>query len=162
MSKVKVAIIGLGFGAEFIPIYQRHPDAELYAICQRNEKTMNEIGDAFGGFRHGLKEIILGGAHPEAGRLRTGAVHQTLAYRSGHTDGHIFEHATKPAHHMPLEVRQVDHKVIIGQMRTNDHFLEMFTTLNRQAHGPVGFHDVNRGNGREAMIFHHLLMCRCR
>mgnify|MGYP001548559095 CR=1 FL=1 len=47
-DKVKVAIVGLGFGAEFIPIYQRHPDAELYAICQRNEKTMNEIGDAFG------------------------------------------------------------------------------------------------------------------
>ena len=24
-NKVNVAIIGLGFGAEFIPIYQRHP-----------------------------------------------------------------------------------------------------------------------------------------
>jgi predicted dehydrogenase len=47
-EKVKVAIVGLGFGAEFIPIYQRHPDAELYAICQRNEKSLNEIGDAFG------------------------------------------------------------------------------------------------------------------
>jgi predicted dehydrogenase len=47
-DKLKVAIVGLGFGAEFIPIYQRHPDAELYAICQRNEKNLNEIGDAFG------------------------------------------------------------------------------------------------------------------
>jgi predicted dehydrogenase len=47
-EKVKVAIVGLGFGAEFIPIYQRHPDAELYAICQRNEESLNEIGDAFG------------------------------------------------------------------------------------------------------------------
>jgi len=47
-DKVKVAIVGLGFGAEFIPIYQRHPDAELYAICQRNEKNLNEVGDAFG------------------------------------------------------------------------------------------------------------------
>jgi predicted dehydrogenase len=25
--KVRVAIVGLGFGAEFIPIYQRHPNA---------------------------------------------------------------------------------------------------------------------------------------
>jgi len=45
--KVNVAIIGLGFGAEFIPIYQRHPQANMYAICQRNEKKLNDIGDAF-------------------------------------------------------------------------------------------------------------------
>jgi len=45
--KVNVAIIGLGFGAEFIPIYQRHPQANMYAICQRNEKKLNDIGNAF-------------------------------------------------------------------------------------------------------------------
>src|SRR5437762_406225 len=44
--KVNVAIIGLGFGAEFIPIYQRHPQANMYAICQRDEKKLCEIGDA--------------------------------------------------------------------------------------------------------------------
>lgn len=43
-----VAIIGLGFGAEFIPIYQRHPYSTMYAICQRNEEKLNAIGDAFG------------------------------------------------------------------------------------------------------------------
>jgi len=47
-KKVRVAIIGLGFGAEFIPIYQNHPHAEMYAICQRNEKRLNEVGDALG------------------------------------------------------------------------------------------------------------------
>jgi predicted dehydrogenase len=47
-NKVKVAVVGLGFGAEFIPIYQRHPDAELYAICQRSEDKLQEIGDQFG------------------------------------------------------------------------------------------------------------------
>ena len=46
--QVKVAIIGLGFGAEFIPIYQNHPQAEMYAICQRNEEKMNNIGDVCG------------------------------------------------------------------------------------------------------------------
>ena len=45
---VNVAIIGLGFGAEFIPIYQRHPNANIYAICQRNEAKLNRVGDAFG------------------------------------------------------------------------------------------------------------------
>ena len=45
---IKVAIVGLGFGAEFIPIYQRHPGAEMAAICQRTESTLNEVGDQFG------------------------------------------------------------------------------------------------------------------
>ena len=47
-SRVRVAIVGLGFGAEFIPIYQNHPDAEMYAICQRNPESLRKIGDAFG------------------------------------------------------------------------------------------------------------------
>jgi predicted dehydrogenase len=47
-DRVNVAIIGLGFGAEFIPIYQRHPHARMYAICQRTESKLKEVGDAFG------------------------------------------------------------------------------------------------------------------
>jgi len=47
-GKVNVAIIGLGFGAEFIPIYQKHANANMYAICQRTESKMNEIGDECG------------------------------------------------------------------------------------------------------------------
>jgi len=46
-SRVRVAIVGLGFGAEFIPIYQNHPDAQMYAICQRNPDSLRKIGDAF-------------------------------------------------------------------------------------------------------------------
>lgn len=47
MKPVNIAIVGLGFGAEFIPIYQRHPNATMYAICQRNPEKLNAIGDAF-------------------------------------------------------------------------------------------------------------------
>lgn len=47
-QKVRVAIIGLGFGAEFIPIYQNHPHAEMHAICQRNPEKLQQLGDAFG------------------------------------------------------------------------------------------------------------------
>jgi predicted dehydrogenase len=46
--KINVAIVGLGFGAEFIPIYQNHPNANLIAVCQRTESKLNEIADAFG------------------------------------------------------------------------------------------------------------------
>jgi len=47
-DKVNVAIIGLGFGTQFIPIYKRHPQANMYAICRRSEKELNDIGDIFG------------------------------------------------------------------------------------------------------------------
>ncbi|MDT0689590.1 Gfo/Idh/MocA family oxidoreductase [Salegentibacter sp. F188] len=47
-KKIKIAIVGLGFGAEFIPIYKKHPNAEMYAICQRTRSKVDEIGDAFG------------------------------------------------------------------------------------------------------------------
>ncbi|PKA99910.1 putative dehydrogenase [Flavobacteriaceae bacterium MAR_2009_75] len=46
-KKINIAIVGLGFGAEFIPIYQKHPNANLVAISQRNEKKLNELADAF-------------------------------------------------------------------------------------------------------------------
>jgi len=47
-QKINVAIVGLGFGAEFIPIYQQHPNANMYAICQRTESKLNEVGDQYG------------------------------------------------------------------------------------------------------------------
>lgn len=47
-DKINIAIIGLGFGAEFIPIYQKHPNANMYAICQRTQSKLDEVGDAFG------------------------------------------------------------------------------------------------------------------
>lgn len=45
---VNVAMIGLGFGSEFIPIYQALPDANVYAICQRNKEKLDKVGDQFG------------------------------------------------------------------------------------------------------------------
>lgn len=49
MSKkpLNVAMVGLGFGSEFIPIYQRHPEANVIAVCRRNEQQMNEVADRF-------------------------------------------------------------------------------------------------------------------
>ena len=45
---VRVAIVGLGFGAEFIPIYQAHPHAELAAVCRRNPAELAETADKYG------------------------------------------------------------------------------------------------------------------
>ncbi|MGH8021507.1 MAG: Gfo/Idh/MocA family protein [Opitutaceae bacterium] len=46
--KINIAIIGLGFGAEFIPIYQGHPNANLAAVCQRDPKKLASLQRAFG------------------------------------------------------------------------------------------------------------------
>lgn len=46
--KLNVAMVGLGFGSEFIPIYQAHPHTNVVAICRRNEIEMNRVGDQFG------------------------------------------------------------------------------------------------------------------
>ncbi|MFP6582708.1 MAG: Gfo/Idh/MocA family oxidoreductase, partial [Candidatus Hydrogenedentota bacterium] len=47
-SSVNVAMVGLGFGAEFIPIYEQHPNVNVHAICRRDEAEMNKVGDRFG------------------------------------------------------------------------------------------------------------------
>ncbi|HTL40251.1 MAG TPA: Gfo/Idh/MocA family oxidoreductase [Pseudolysinimonas sp.] len=46
--RVRIGIVGLGFGAEFIPIYQAHPDAELVAVAQRSTEQLDRVADHFG------------------------------------------------------------------------------------------------------------------
>jgi predicted dehydrogenase len=46
-KRINIAIVGLGFGAEFIPIYQAHPHAHLHAVCQRQPRKLAAIADAF-------------------------------------------------------------------------------------------------------------------
>ena len=45
--RIRVGIVGLGFGAEFIPIYQQHPEAELVALCQRSASELSKVADQF-------------------------------------------------------------------------------------------------------------------
>jgi hypothetical protein len=43
-----IAMVGLGFGAEFIPIHQAHPNANVVAVCRRNKTEMDALADEFG------------------------------------------------------------------------------------------------------------------
>lgn len=47
-KQYNVVIVGLGFGAEFIPIYQAHPLANMYGVCRRDAAACAKIGDTFG------------------------------------------------------------------------------------------------------------------
>ncbi len=57
---LNVAMVGLGFGSEFIPIYLSHPNTEVVAICRRNEEKVNQVGDQFSiGRRYTKYEDVL-------------------------------------------------------------------------------------------------------
>ena len=82
-KKVRVAIVGLGFGAEFIPIYQAHPDAEMAAVCRRDKAGLDECGDKFGiKKRFTSFEDMLGRAFP-AVPLTPGQVDAVAAALAG-------------------------------------------------------------------------------
>ncbi|MCT1905244.1 Gfo/Idh/MocA family protein [Oceanobacillus sojae] len=46
-QKINVALVGLSFGLEFLPIYLNHPNVSEVAICDQNEETLEKIGNAF-------------------------------------------------------------------------------------------------------------------
>ncbi len=45
--KINVALAGLSFGAEFAPIYLRHPNVESLTICDSDPAVLQKIGDRF-------------------------------------------------------------------------------------------------------------------
>ena len=47
-NKINVAVVGLGFGAEFIPLWQKHPHTNCVALCQRTPNKLNVVGEYFG------------------------------------------------------------------------------------------------------------------
>ena len=46
-EKINIGIVGLGFGKEFIQIYQNHPNVGKVAICTRTPETLARIGNEF-------------------------------------------------------------------------------------------------------------------
>src|SRR5690606_41199862 len=46
-KKITVVIVGMGFGKEFIAIYQSHPNIKAVGICTRNEDTLTELKNKF-------------------------------------------------------------------------------------------------------------------
>ena len=45
---LRVAVTGLGFGAEFVPIYLDHPDVAEVAICDLQPERLAAVGERFG------------------------------------------------------------------------------------------------------------------
>lgn len=48
IKKLKIAVVGLGFGAEFVPIYLSHPNVDSVVICDGNKERLSKVRDNFG------------------------------------------------------------------------------------------------------------------
>jgi len=46
-DKIRVALAGLGFGAEFIPIYLHHPGVASLAVCDSDPEVLGKAADKF-------------------------------------------------------------------------------------------------------------------
>ncbi len=44
---IRIGLAGLGFGAEFVPIYLHHPRVEQLIICDSNPAVLQKVGDRF-------------------------------------------------------------------------------------------------------------------
>lgn len=47
MSKLRLALVGLSFGLEFVPIYLLHPDVGSLVIVDIDDTLLNKVGEAY-------------------------------------------------------------------------------------------------------------------
>src|SRR5690242_12642974 len=40
-SKLHIAVVGLNFGADFVPLYAEHPDVETVTVCDANPAMLS-------------------------------------------------------------------------------------------------------------------------
>jgi len=82
-SGVRIAIVGLGFGRSFVPIYQSHPNVKSVSICDANPEILTQVGDKYGiEQRHATLEQVLADGSIDAVHLLTPVplhVDQTIA-----------------------------------------------------------------------------------
>src|SRR5689334_20034412 len=82
-ARIRIAVVGLHFGADFVPIYQQHPDVEQVAVCDLDASVLHAVGDRFGvnaRFTR-LEEILASDAYDAVHLLTPVPLHvkQTLA-----------------------------------------------------------------------------------
>lgn len=59
-SRLHVGVVGLGFGADFVPIYQRHPGVGEVSIVDSDPVRLEEVGETFGVAKRysGLEDLL--------------------------------------------------------------------------------------------------------
>jgi predicted dehydrogenase len=71
-EQINVALVGLGFGAEFIPIYLHHPNVASLTICDTDDAALSEWGNRYQVERRSRSlEAVLGSGEVDAVHLVT-------------------------------------------------------------------------------------------
>ena len=125
MSKIRVAVVGLHFGAAFVPIYQKHPDVKSVGICDLDEALLQKTGDRFGIAERftSLEEILSSGSFDAVHLVSPVRFHaqQTLA---------VLEAGLHCACAVPMATTEDDLRAIIAaQRRTQKNYMMMETSL---------------------------------
>jgi len=47
-KKIHVAVVGLGFGSDFVPLYAHHPAVRAVTLCDTNASVLERVGGQFG------------------------------------------------------------------------------------------------------------------
>jgi predicted dehydrogenase len=47
-ERLKIAIVGLGFGAGWVPVYQGHPDVDCVAVCDIDRELLDNVAGRYG------------------------------------------------------------------------------------------------------------------
>ena len=94
--------------------------------------------------------------------LLASSVDVRLAVGGSYADALIFEHTTESAHLVALEVCEVDHEVIVGEVRADEVGLYPCSVPHWQFHRSVSIHDVHLGYLVITSLADGLHVCFCR
>jgi predicted dehydrogenase len=125
MKKINIALVGLGFGSAFVPIYQKHPDIGTLTICDANPKRLADLREKFGIVRTAAAlEAVLADPTVHAVHLNSGIpdhARQTIAIlNSGKHCG-----CTVP---MAMSLDDI-HAIIVAWRRSGKNYMMMETQI---------------------------------
>lgn len=121
-GELKVALVGMGFGAEFVPIYRDHPDVGHVAIVETDRNRLDETGDRFSiDTRYSDLDDVLGGDYDAVHLITPIPQHasQTLS---------VLNAGKHCACTVPMALRLEDLKAIVEAQRNSGRNYMMMET----------------------------------
>jgi len=123
-AKINVAVVGLGFGWEFVPIYRDHPLVGSVAICEKNPKRLEEAQRKTGAKGFSDFESVIADKSIDAVHLVSGIpdhAKQAIA---------VLESGKHCACTVPMATSLEDLKAIVAaQRRTGKAYMMMETAV---------------------------------
>lgn len=153
---IKVAVVGLGFGAEFIPIYKDYKQTDCIALCQRNETKLNEMADKFNiEKRYTDYDELLKDPEIDAVHINTGiADHAPMAKKALLAGKHVA--CTVPmaiSAEECIEIAELEKKTgkVYMMMETSVYTREYFYAKEMKNSGIIGDIQFLRGSHQQNM-----------